>query len=282
MSAPKTAQTTELESVSARVVDCRRGGWFWADNELIDVHARRTFTLEIVDKKTGATKQRRHTLGAIGVAVYCALARHASGNSRECHPGIRSMAERLDLSFNCVQTKLKGLEQLGLVKIARSTNKKGVTGKPTVTHTYKLLAIERHPLPPDGRGDLPPDGGAPYHPVSQNKNGGNNTTTTPKNIESGAGGGALKLTEQAERVLGALAANGISRTPTARTVAAKIAAYPHALEVIQAERDAIATDRQIRNRPGALLTRLDRMTAADWAARAPAARRVVKVKEAQS
>lgn len=281
MSAPKTAQTTEPETGPARVVDRRRGGWFWVDNELINVYARRTFTLEIVDKKTGATKQRRHTLGAIGVAVYCALASHASGNSRECNPGIRSMAERLDLSFNCVQTKLKGLEQLGLVKVTRNHRKKGETGYPTIEHVYKLLQVDRPPLPPDARGGLPPDAVPLYHSVSQNKSGGNNTTTTTGNDGSGAGGGALKLTEQAERVLGALAASGISRTPTAQAVAIRIAAYPHALEVIQTERDAIATDRQVRNRPGALLTRLDRMTAADWAARAPTVRRVVRVKEAQ-
>jgi len=282
MIAPKTAGTTEPENGSARVIDRRRGGWFWADNALIDVHARRTFTLEIVDKKTGATKQREHTLGAIGVAVYCALASHAYGDSRECNPGIRSIAKRLDLSFNCVQTKLKGLELLGLVKVTRNHRMKGETGHPTIEHVYKLLHIDRPPLPPDARGGLPPDAVPLYHPVSRNNIGGNNTTTTPGNQKSGAGAGELKLTEQAERVLDALAASGISRTPTARAIASRIAAYPHALEVIQTERDAIAADRQVRNRPVMLLTRLDRMMPADWTARAPAARRVVKVKEAQS
>lgn len=108
------------------------------------------------------------------------------------------------------------------------------------------------------------------------------TSSRTKRLAPVAGAGDMKLTEQAERVLGTLAANGVSRTPHAHAIAAKIGAYPYACDVIAAEVAAIATDRQVRNRPGALLTRLDRMTAADWTARAPAARRVVKVKEAQS
>lgn len=106
--------------------------------------------------------------------------------------------------------------------------------------------------------------------------------TTPVRVKTkmpGAGAGDLKLKDQAERVLVALVANGVSRTSHAQAIAAKIGIYPHVCEVIRAETAAIATDRQIRNRAGALLTRLDRMTADDWIARAPKARRVIRVRE---
>ena len=119
------------------VRDNRGGGWFWVHNQIIDDYAPRAF--QVTNSKGKTTT---HVLGAAGVAVYCALARHANKEG-ECWPGMGKMAKRLDLSFNSVKTKLVGLEQLGLIAVTRNRRKEG-SDEPDSNY-YRLL-----PIPADG------------------------------------------------------------------------------------------------------------------------------------
>lgn len=264
----------------------KRGHYAAIPNEIITDYARRTYVLEVEDKKTKRKKTQEHTLGAIGVAVYAVLAMHADRHTRKCYPGIRQTAKKLDLSYNCVQGKLKGLELLGLIEVTRNAKGKGETGSPTIEHTYRLLPIDAPPLPPDGRGALPPDGVPLYHLGDRNQPSTNKPTTTrakhPPKIATGGpvfgGGGAdSNLAQDAQKIMRALMACEVSRAKHTEALAARIAAHPHALEVIEAEYAAVKG--KSRNAAGALYSRLNNMTPADWAARAQKARPVVRMKE---
>jgi hypothetical protein len=57
-------------------------------------------------------------IGAIGVAVYAALARYADRASGECWPKVKTIAAKLRLSPNCVKKYLHQLAALGLISIA--------------------------------------------------------------------------------------------------------------------------------------------------------------------
>ena len=76
----------------------------------------------------------------------------------------------------------------------------------------------------------------------------------------------------------ALMACDVSRAKHTEALAARIAAYPHAPNVIEAEYAAVRG--KSRNAAGALYSRLNSMTAIDWATRAPKARPAFRIKEA--
>ena len=258
------------------VRDNRGGGWFWAHNQIIDDYAPRTF--QVTNSKGKTTTQ---VLGAVGVAVYCALARHANKDG-ECWPGMGKMAERLALSFNTVKTKLVGLEYLGLIAVTRNRRKAG-SDEPDSNY-YRLL-----PIPADGLSTI--DRGLStidrhhrqplidqvYQPLTMNKTKGNKTQeTTPPTPETGqakaqhgGGGDAGKPEpEHAEQVMRELVKQGVARTPHTKRIAAKIAQHMPNLDVAAA---VIANTLQNvkagkpKNPPqGAMLTRLDAMTADDW------------------
>src|SRR5918998_660056 len=57
-------------------------------------------------------------IGAIGVAVYAALARYANRATGECWPKVKTIADKLHLSPNCVKKYLHKLASVGLISIA--------------------------------------------------------------------------------------------------------------------------------------------------------------------
>ncbi|HML21835.1 MAG TPA: DUF4326 domain-containing protein [Aggregatilinea sp.] len=77
------------------VRDTRRGGWFWADADLI--------------RRDGPE------LGVYGVAVYAALCTFA-GHDQTAVPSIPKLAAMLSCSEGAVRTALKKLEQLGWIR----------------------------------------------------------------------------------------------------------------------------------------------------------------------
>jgi hypothetical protein len=94
--------------------DHRQPGWFWLDNEMIDIHGRE--------------------IGVYGLAVYCCLARHADNRSQRAWPGIRGMAERLGTGKDQVYKALWALEVQKLVSIER---------RPGQGSIYTLRAVGR-------------------------------------------------------------------------------------------------------------------------------------------
>ena len=108
----------------AAPIDVRRpkdGGWFYVWNEAMDylalsftvtteTKARRVVDGRTVYAKTGQTKTAEHTLGAVGLAVYCVLCFHGDNHAagRNSYPSLGTIAKRLGLSFNTVKTKVMG------------------------------------------------------------------------------------------------------------------------------------------------------------------------------
>lgn len=278
------------------------GGWFYVWNEALDYLALPfTVTTEtkkrrVVDGrttyvKTGQTKTETHTLGAYGLAVYCALCFHGDGSDpsgRDCYPSLGGIAKRLGLSFNVVKTKVVGLEKLGLVEIIRQVGQ---------AHEYRIVPLPRKAKEPsqlvtrlDGpNGKEPsqlvtrltpepsqPVTTPPSQLVTTNKNHTNKTTTkTPKPAENKApGGGGADVgkpePEHAETVMRELVTHGAARTQHAQRIAAKIAQHAPDLDAARAVIAATAQDvkaGKAKNPPGAMLTRLDAMTPDDWKAK---------------
>jgi hypothetical protein len=86
-----------MEDRTFAIRDNRQAGWWWANNDVIDVYGQE--------------------LGTHGIAVYCVLARHANNRSQQCWPGVRRIAELIGTSPRHVTAALRRLEAAGLVQI---------------------------------------------------------------------------------------------------------------------------------------------------------------------
>src|SRR5262245_18737212 len=91
------------------------GQFFSVANDLIDVHAK--------------------TIGAAGVMVYMALARHMNHKSGTCHPSIGTLERVLGLARATIKAALRKLVSAGLITI---TERRDAAGDPT-SHLYTLL-----------------------------------------------------------------------------------------------------------------------------------------------
>lgn len=101
-----------------------RGGWFWVDNSIVDLH--------------GAS------LGPVGVAVYAVLARHANGDG-VCWPAKNTIGSRLGISKRAVDKAIAQLERCGLIQVERRQKDSGQSS----TNRYHLLAVAET-VPSDG------------------------------------------------------------------------------------------------------------------------------------
>ena len=117
-------------------------------------------------------------IGAIGVAVYAALARYADRASGECWPKVKTIADKLKLSPNCVKKYLHQLASLGLISIAyRYTDQGDHTSNRYTLHdpTNRDAVTLRRACgggPPAARPPIKnahhvPDGGPPAAPQEQ-------------------------------------------------------------------------------------------------------------------
>jgi DNA-binding MarR family transcriptional regulator len=85
------------KSIHMQIRDRRRQGWFSIDNEVIDDYSER--------------------LGHHGIAVYCALARHAKNDTQETRVGVRKLAKKLKMGPTKLTEILALLEDLRLISI---------------------------------------------------------------------------------------------------------------------------------------------------------------------
>ena len=111
-------------------------------------------------------------------------------------------------------------------------------------------------------------------------------TRRPAGAQGGAGANGKNAPEpeHAETVMRELVTHGAARTQHAKRIAAKIAQHAPALDVARAVIGATAQDvkaSKAKNPPGAMLTRLDAMTADDWKAKTPAPVVTYRVIEAE-
>lgn len=251
-----------------QVIDHRGGGWWRASNSLIDVYGPK--------------------IGAIGVAVYCVLARYSENGTQPCKPSIHKIAKQLDISDNTVKAKLdilgqgrpgaagrppvKGLRLIHVKRGRREIINGKVRNQPNV---YTLLPIPGstidlgQPLTQVGGSTIDPPLGQPL-PTKKT----NTKKTPPPTSETGqaeaqhGGGDAGKADpELAEQVMRELVKHGAARIPHTERIAAKIARYAHSLGVAAAVIASTLQDVKATKagRPvGAMLTRLDGMTADDW------------------
>jgi helix-turn-helix protein len=130
-------------------------------------------------------------IGAIGVAVYATLARYADRASGECWPKVKTIADKLHLSPNCVKKYLHQLASLGLISIAfRYTDKGDHTSNRYTLHdptnrdavtlrracgggppAARPPAETRHPVP---------DGGPPAAHEQESAEQGKTTAAAPE------------------------------------------------------------------------------------------------------
>lgn len=111
--------------------DNRKKGWFWTDNELIDLYARH--------------------FGVHATAVYLCLCRHANNETQECFPSINMISEKLGISKSSVVRSLFILEKYDLISVLRT---KEENGSP-LNNVYTLTSKNKWLLPPSTSGALP-------------------------------------------------------------------------------------------------------------------------------
>jgi hypothetical protein len=85
----------DLESLSIR--DQRQPGWFFVDNEIVDVFGER--------------------LGAYGIAVYCVLSRYAKNGSQQVNLSARDIGKALSISQDRVRKSLTDLVEVELIHL---------------------------------------------------------------------------------------------------------------------------------------------------------------------
>jgi len=145
----KAAQSDAGVNMSTELRDGRDRGWFHIDNVLLDDH--------------GAT------IGAIGVAVYATLARHAD-RAGVCFPSYARVAALLDLSRPTVIAAMRKLKEAGLITIETV---KAPGRRPR--NVYTLVDLVNRSRPRTGQADIPvphPDpltgkAGVPVHVAHQ-------------------------------------------------------------------------------------------------------------------
>jgi hypothetical protein len=100
------------------VVVLKRAHFFSIDNDIIDVHAK--------------------TIGAIGIAIYAVLARHANRRTGECWPAIARIKRTLNLGRSTVKRYLHRLEAAGLITVEERWSEDG----DRTSNLYTLLNPE--------------------------------------------------------------------------------------------------------------------------------------------
>src|SRR5262245_37225425 len=71
--------------------------WFWVDNQVIDVYGRQ--------------------IGALGVALYCALARYCNRETGQCFPSLGRLGRQLGLTPLTVSRYLQRLVEHQLIAV---------------------------------------------------------------------------------------------------------------------------------------------------------------------
>ena len=87
------------------VRDKRDKGWFYMDNEYLNGFGKR--------------------MGAIGIAVYVSLCRHADNNTQKCFPSQKLIAKEIGSSPRTVRRYLTRLEEHNIIKKVKERTKGG-------------------------------------------------------------------------------------------------------------------------------------------------------------
>jgi len=155
-----------MQDEPIEVRDHRVAGWFWLDNEIVDVHG--------------------HGIGVYGIAVYCCLCRHADNRSQKAWPGVAGIATRLGTGKHQVVKAVRVLEEAGLVEVARRPGQ----GSVYTLRSVKIGGAGEAPVsPPTGAGEAP--GGAGEAPVAVPEKHRNKTHEQDKRTTPNPGGGAF-------------------------------------------------------------------------------------------
>jgi DNA-binding MarR family transcriptional regulator len=143
---------TALTSTSPTPRVRRKGQWCWLDTAIVAAYGPQ--------------------IGAYGIAVYVALATHASHDTQTCFPSIKLLARETRLSRTTVKTTLRRLEALGLVTIQARRDGEGDPTSNLYTLTDPTVRMLPNPDNQEEGGsphDLPPvatrpTGGSPHDP----------------------------------------------------------------------------------------------------------------------
>jgi hypothetical protein len=124
----RSNDSTQLSSSfnDARVRDRRRVSWFSVDNEVLDDFGPR--------------------IGAHGLAVYCALSRHARAGDEQAHVSVRRLCRQLKMGTTKLLQTLDELREVGLIAIERGDHEK--------SSTYTLLEVAKG-VPNEEQGGVP-------------------------------------------------------------------------------------------------------------------------------
>ena len=85
-----------------KVRDLRKKGWFWMDNEYLNGYGK--------------------IFGAIGIAIYVSLCRHANNETQKCFPKQTAIAEELKITDRTVRKYLNLFKIYHIISITKERN----------------------------------------------------------------------------------------------------------------------------------------------------------------
>jgi DNA-binding MarR family transcriptional regulator len=150
----------------AHIIVLKRAHFFSVDNDIIDVHAKK--------------------IGAIGVAIYTALARFANRRTGECWPTIPRIARMLDLGRSTVKRYLHRLQKAGLISIEERWDEEG----DRTSNRYTLLAPD-----PEAVAKRQEQGASPAVLPAATATEGGRSAADPPSVPCGALGGSTTTPE---------------------------------------------------------------------------------------
>lgn len=242
-----TRRGDETEEMEVR--DRRDAGWFWSNNDVIDVYGSQ--------------------IGAYGVAVYMVLAKHS--NRGVCFPSVATIAELLHMAPNTVRKTLQTLKTCGLISIE---SRPGSSDTAPQSNLYQLLPVPKQrgtaprevPPSPDAVRTSPREVPVLHH-VQSNKTNKNKTkeqaaaadpasTPPPQNVEKSTIAAAASprrvdgLDTETHKVVVRLMKLGMSEQLACRAIEAN--AFDDAT-LKRLEEWSVAKKREGRMSPGAWL-----------------------------
>jgi len=99
--------------------DKRKKGWFWMDNNYLNGYGK--------------------IFGAIGVAIYVSLCRHANNENQKCFPAQKTIAEELKITDRTVRKYLVLFQKYHIISISKERN---IKTKKWINNVYTLLDKE--------------------------------------------------------------------------------------------------------------------------------------------
>jgi DNA-binding transcriptional MocR family regulator len=223
---------------------------FWIDDAVYDTYAAQ--------------------IGVYAYAVYTALVRHAD-TAQTCFPSYATIAKKLGISKRHVIRQIEKLVEIGLIKASprQKTGKRGTDSQDSNLYTLLEVGLTNKGVVTNSH--YPSDCQSPplvtnSHPKEAHIKETQSTATKPQNQN------IVAAADFDLSIWNELKAHGITRNRKTTAIVQKLAATPHAVDIIKAEAKKIANDK--KNKAGVLV---DLLANFDIATYTPPVKQIIKV-----